>query len=109
MNKYNTKKDHRNMLVKDLKKILKKLPDDIPVVIPVVDEDDINHIYSFRYVRTAGALICEYEREPKVLCLNCADKQDIADQIHFSGKDGDISVNKILFGTSKYYKIGDLK
>lgn len=91
-----------NMLVKDLKKILEKVPNDIPVVIPVIDKDDINHIYGFRYVRTAGELICEYEREPKVLCLNGADKQDISDQIHFSGKGKNISVNKILFGPSTY-------
>lgn len=35
----------RNMLVKELKKILEKVPNDIPVVIQVIDEDDINHIY----------------------------------------------------------------
>lgn len=35
----------RNMLVKELKKILEKVPNDIPVVIQVIDEDDINYIY----------------------------------------------------------------
>lgn len=69
----------------------------------IIDEDDANHIYGFRYVRTAGELVCESEREPEVLCLNAAaDGQDIADQIHFSGKD--VGVNKILFGKSKYDK-----
>ena len=41
MNKY------QNMYVKDLKKILNELPDDMPIIIPVIDEDDANHIYGF--------------------------------------------------------------
>ena len=46
-------------------------------------------------------LLCGWEQEPEALCLNAAaDGQDIADQIHFSGKD--VGVNKILFGVSKY-------
>lgn len=103
MNERNIKSEYQNMLVKDLKKILNELPDDMPIIIPVINEDDANHIYGFRYVRTAGELICEYEREPEVLCLNAAtDGQDIADQIHFSGRD--VSVKKILFGISKYDK-----
>lgn len=106
MNELNIKSEYQNMLVKDLKKILNDLPDDMPIIIPVIDEDDANHIYGFRYVRTAGELICEYEREPEALCLNAAaDGQDIADQIHFSGKD--VGINKILFGVSKYNKKGE--
>lgn len=90
-----------DMRVKDLKSIIDKLPDDMLVVIPVIDEEDANHIYGFRKVRTAGTLICEYEDESEALCLNAAaDDQDIADQVHFSGKD--VSVKDILFGTSKY-------
>lgn len=103
MNERNIKSEYQNMLVKDLKKILNNLPDDMPIIIPVIDEDDSNHIYGFRYVRTAGELVCEYEREPEVLCLNAAaDRQDIADQVHFSGRD--VSVKSILFGVSKYDK-----
>ena len=83
MNKYNIKSEYQNMHVKDLKKILNDLPDDMPIIIPVIDEDDANHIYGFRYVRTAGELVCEGEQEPEALCLNAAaDGQDIADQIH---------------------------
>ena len=90
----------KNMIVKDLKDILNQLPDDMPVIIPVIDEDDANHIYGFRYVRTAGILISQGEQDDKVLCLNAADKEDIADQVYFSGKD--VGVEKVLYGTSKY-------
>lgn len=90
---------YKNMRVKDLKKILDKLPDDMPIIIPIIDEDDANHIYGFRYVRTAGVLASYGEED--ACCLNAAaDKQDIADQVHFSGKD--VSVKSILFGVSKY-------
>lgn len=99
----NKNNKQQNMHVKDLKKILNELPDDMPIIIPVIDEDDSNHIYGFRYVRTAGELICEYEREPEVLCLSTGtDGQNIADQIHFSGRD--VGVKKILFDVSKYDK-----
>lgn len=33
---------YQNMRVKDLKKILNKLPDDMPIIIPVIDEDKEN-------------------------------------------------------------------
>lgn len=92
-----------DMKVKDLKNIINELPDDMLVVIPVIDEEDANHIYGFRKVRTAGVLVDEYEdeSEKEVLCLNAAaNEQDIADQVHFSGRD--VSVKDILFGTSKY-------
>lgn len=103
MNEHYIKNGYRNMLVKDLKKILNDLPDDMPIVIPVINEYDVNYIYGFRYVRTAGELISDGERDREVLCLNAAaDGQDIADQVHFSGTD--VSVNKILFGISKYDK-----
>ena len=92
-----------DMKIKDLKNIIDKLPDDMLVVIPVIDEDDANHIYGFRKVRTAGILVDEYsdDSEKEVLCLNAAaNEQDIADQVHFSGRD--VGVKDILFGTSKY-------
>ena len=37
----------QNMYVKDLKKILNELPDDMPIIIPVINEDDANHIMVF--------------------------------------------------------------
>ena len=94
---------YQNMRVKNLKHILEQLPDDMAVTIPVIDEEDANHIYGFRHVRTAGVLISEGEHDREVLCLNAAaDMQDIADQVHFSGRD--VGVKSILFGMSKYDK-----
>lgn len=92
---------YQNMRVKDLKRILEQLPDDMAVIIPAIDEEDANHIYGFRHVRTAGILISEGEQDREVLCLNAAaDMMDIADQVHFSGRD--VGVKEILFGVSKY-------
>ena len=50
-----------DLRVKDLRIILEGLPDDMLIIIPVVDENDVNHIYGFRKVRTAGILEDEYE------------------------------------------------
>ena len=92
-------KQCQNMRVKDLKYILEQLPDDMAVIIPVIDEEDTNHIYGFRHVRTAGVLISEGEHDREVLCLNAAaDGQDIADQVYFSGRD--VGVKEVLFGYS---------
>ena len=93
-----------NMTVSQLKNIIAELPDDMSVIIPVIDEDDCNRIFGFRHVRTAGILVDDYaEKDNKVLCLNAAtDEKDIADQVYFSGKE--VSVEKILYGTSKYEK-----
>ena len=86
----------QNMKVKDLKNILNGLPDDMPIIIPVIDEDDTNHIYGFCRVRTAGILECDYEKDRKVLYLGSSvDKMDIANQISRSGRD--VSVNEILY------------
>lgn len=96
------------MSVKDLKDILNDLPDEMLVVIPVVDEDNVNSILGFRKVRTAGILesTCEPEESREVLCLNGAmDGQDIADQVHFSGRD--VSVLEVLYGKSEYDSKGE--
>ena len=86
-----------NLTISELKKIVADLPDDMPVIIPVIDEDDCNQIFGFRFVRTAGLLSRESEKYDTVLCLNAAaDDHDIADQVRFSGID--VSVEKILFG-----------
>ena len=91
------------MTVGELVSILSELPDDMKIVIPVVDEDDVNHIYGFRKVRTAGILRCETELEPEVLCINGAtEDQDIADQICSSNKDVDnVDTVKVLYGKVK--------
>ena len=93
------------MKVRDLRDILDEVPDDMLVVIPVVDEDNVSRIFGFRKVRTAGVLEneCEQEGERKVLCLNGAMRgQDIADQVYFSGRD--VGVVEVLYGKSEYEK-----
>lgn len=90
----------KDMRVKDLKNILDCLPDDMLVIIPAIDEDNANHIYGFRMVRTAGILICDSEDDREALCLNAAaDGLDIADQVFGSGRD--VGVRSILFGERK--------
>lgn len=89
--------------VKDLKTILESLPDDMLIIIPVVDEDDVNSIDGFRQVRTVGILECEYELESdrRALCLNGASSgADIADQIRQSGLE--VSATAVLYAYSKY-------
>ena len=96
---------YQDMRVKDLKHILEQLPDDMEVIMPVIDEEDANHIYGFRHVRTAGVLIFEGEQDREVLCLNASvDMMVIADQVYFSGKSSYVGVKEILFGVSKYDK-----
>lgn len=95
--------NNNDLRVKDLKTILEGLPDDMLIIIPIMDEDDVNRIYGFRKVRTVGILEDEYEddRDRKALCLNgAANGADIADQIDFSGRD--VSVKTILYAYSKY-------
>lgn len=95
------KKTNDFLTVGGLKTILEELPDEMFVVIPVVDEDDVNRIFGFRKVGTAGVLEnkSEAENERKVLCVNGAsDGYDIADQVHFSGRD--VSVTTVLYGKS---------
>lgn len=85
------------MTIKDLKEILNELPDETLVVIPVVDEDDVNYILGFRKVRTAGILKCETEEPSEVLCLNgAADGKGIDDQLQSSGLD--VGIIKVLYG-----------
>ena len=89
-----------NMTIAELKRLISDLPDNMPVIIPVIDEDDCNRLFGFRFVRTAGILSCDGEEYRTVLCFNAANDQDIDDQVYFSGKDA--SVEKVLFGQSTY-------
>ena len=50
-----------NMTIAELKRLISDLPDNMPVVIPVIDEDNCNYIFGFRFVRTAGMLSCDGE------------------------------------------------
>ena len=77
-----------NMTVKELKEIVNQCPDDMLVIIPVIDEEDCNSIFGFRMVRTVGILYdaLSPEEEQRVLCLNgAADGLDINSQIKKSG------------------------
>ena len=90
-----------NLTISELKKMVADLPDDMPVIIPVISEDDCNRIFGFRFVRTAGLLFCQAEEHQKVLCLNAAtETMDISDQVSASGRD--VNVAEVLFGNSKY-------
>lgn len=83
-----------NMTVKILKLVLKYLPDDMDVIIPVVSEDDANYIYGFRHVRTAGVLHTMGELD--ALCINTADNGlDISTQLN--NGHSDIICKKLLF------------
>ena len=73
-----------NLTVGDLKDMIKDLPDDMDVIIPVTIEDDANYIVSFRHVRTLGVLSNKYEEKP-ALCLNGAqDGVDIETQLNLN-------------------------
>lgn len=45
-----------NLTVKELKFLLKDVPDDYPVIIPCCDPEDADNILGFRYVRKVGIL-----------------------------------------------------
>ena len=83
-----------NMTISDLKRIINDLPDDMPVIIPVISEDNCDQIFGFRFVRTAGILYCEFEEDERVLCLNAANECNIADQVRHR----DVACECVLFG-----------
>ena len=85
-----------NMTVKDLKEIIKDLPDNMEVIMPIVDMDDNNKIMVFRRIRTAGILTSKYESHP-ALCLNTStDGIDISAQIKMLGEMAGVICEKIL-------------
>lgn len=90
----------KNLTVKDLKNTINDLPDDMILVIPVIDEDDSNIIHGFRIARTAAILKCESENPDTVLCINTADTSikniDITEQIKKSNVDS-VEVVNVLF------------
>lgn len=87
-----------NITVKDLKEAIKDLPDDMDVIMPVINEDDANEILAFRHIRTIGILECKTENGP-ALCLNTsAAGADLYNQINSNKYRADNSVkcNKLL-------------
>lgn len=84
------------LTIKELKKIIENLPDEMIIIHPVIDEIDTNKIYGFRKIRTAGILSSDYGEPQYVFCLNSANNMDLCDQIYFSGMD--VEVESVLFG-----------
>lgn len=82
----------KNMTVRDLKDILKDIPDVTPVIIPVITEENADTILGFRYVRTAGILENDYESNA-AFCLNSSNENSIQEQI----KSCDTICKKVLF------------
>ena len=75
-----------NMTFENLKDIVRALeelntPDDTPVIIPVITEEDSNNILAFRHVRTAGILRSDYEQGVAICFNSAADGLDISSQI----------------------------
>ena len=95
----------RYMRVKDLKKIISDLPDDMIVVVPVIDEYNINKIYRFKKARTAGILTCDHEFEREASCINSADDGcDIFYQVISSPKEvTDVTVRSVLYYPSGFW------
>lgn len=84
-----------NLTIGELKKLIKDLPDDMDVIIPVTIEEDANYIVSFRHVRTLGVLSNKYEEKP-ALCLNGAqDGVDIKTQLNLNKLS--TTCDKVLF------------
>ena len=87
--------NNMNLTVGKLKDIIKYLPNNMEVIIPVTIEEDANYITSFRHVKTMGIVSNEYE-EQSALCLNSAqDGLDINGQLIKNGSD--TVCDKILF------------
>ena len=87
-----------NITVKYLKEVLNECPDDMLVVMPVIEEEDNNHIIAFRFIRTAGILRDDYasEDEKRVLCINTsAYGADIYSQVEKSGRE--VTCEKVLY------------
>ena len=67
-----------DLTVGKLKNIIKDLPDDMDIIVPVCpDENDSNVICSFRHVRSAGVLDNDYVSKPALCLAATNDSKDI--------------------------------
>lgn len=67
-----------NLTVGKMKELLKSLPDDMELIVPVCpDETNPNIIYSFLYVRSVGVLRNEYKPNPGLCLAATTDDKDI--------------------------------
>lgn len=89
-----------NMKVKDLKELVNNLSreyDDIPVIIPVISEEDSDNILAFRHVRTAGIVHENGEIScGDALILNTSTGPDIEMQM-INNRKSNIICKKVLF------------
>ena len=82
-----------NLTVGVLKSFLDGLPDDMQVVIPVMDMDNADEIYGFRFVRTAGVLKCPGENPERVFCVSALGTSgDIREQLKSPGYHADNTI-----------------
>lgn len=85
------------MRVRDLKEILKDLPDDMLILVPVTSDLYVNEILGFRKVLTAGIVACGTEEDYEAFSMNGASEgNDIVSQVANSGLN--ITVKKVLYG-----------
>ena len=74
-----------NMTIKDLKEIIKDIPDDTAIIFPYFEDDpDKESIDGFKYVRSAGLLTSPYATEPG-LCFTSTDDELVQDQVSCTG------------------------
>lgn len=71
-----------DMTVQDLRNILEGLPDNLPVILPIICEDDTDVLLGFRPIRTAGIL--SVAGEENVLCLSSSDQLSLLAQLELS-------------------------
>lgn len=84
-----------NITVRDLKDILKDLPDDMDVIVTRTPEDDPNYILGFCHLRTAGILENPYEEKPALCLAYPTGGLDMSSLIR--NLNGDTSCKKVLF------------
>lgn len=84
-----------NMTVKELKQIVARLPDNIPVIIPVIAENDANYILGFKHVRTAGLLETRYEDGPALRINSSENGLDMESQIQ--RYNGGVTCTRVMF------------
>lgn len=84
-----------NITVRDLKDILKGLPDDMNIIVTSTPEDDPNYISSFMHLTTAGVLKNPYEEKPALCLAPSTDGLDIKSLLDKNGSDTECM--KLLF------------
>ena len=84
-----------NVNVRDLRKCLEGLPDNMDVIIPVCVEGDENTILCYRHARTIGILESPREEKPAFCIATAADGADMDTLTKLNA--GDTTCKKVLF------------